>query len=206
MLTEIGAAVGTFAGLTWFGVNVAPAVVGLIGVSPVDHGLPGELAWTLVIATAALGTLWLERGGYQRLGASACGGLCFAWLALLALPSTFLPAAVASTSVLAVPVTISHLYFAACVILAAWLALFGGLERISLDATTFLPTALLALGGSLGVLLVDAIVADGFVTVTAPVPAHVTLAIVALGWQALVLCALVAGPWSLERTQQTPLG
>lgn len=194
MLGQIGAAVGTFTALIWFAVNVTPAAIELAGTSPVDFGVPDVLAWVLVIAATTVATIWLERGGYQRLGASPRSGRSIAWLALLVVPVCFLPSAIVSVRLVATPV-VPHVYFAGCVIVAAWLVRFDGLDR-----QPFRLAAVLALVGAACVFALDVFAAS------LPVSTDLLVVTVAIGWQLLVFSPFFVSEPTLERLYEARTG
>lgn len=136
VLVELGAAVGTFVGLAWAASNAAMAIDGEFGGSIGERSAPvvPEVAvWAGVFGVAVGGTLWLERGGYRRLGANATGGIDFAWLSVVALPATFLPGAYALSLLVDPPAGAANLYPLGCALVGARLAFYGGLERLRLD-------------------------------------------------------------------------
>lgn len=161
MLAEIGAAVGTFLVLTWFTINTVTAVVRLLGVSTTDARLPEIGVWVAILAVAAVGTIWLERGGYHRLRADATAGGDFAWLAICYLPFTFLPAGYALFLLVDLPIAVVHLYLVACVLVAGWLAFYDGLERIGVGTAQFGWAFLSAFAASIAVVVLTSTVPIG---------------------------------------------
>ncbi|RQG92107.1 hypothetical protein [Natrarchaeobius chitinivorans] len=192
MLLEIGAAIGTFVGLSWFGANAALAVVRGVGTSPADAGVPEEAVWFGILVAASLGTIWLERSGYRTIRANPAGGGEFARLSVCYLPVTFLPAGYALSSVVGGSGLVVNLYLIACVLVGGWLSFYGGLERLDVTSAYFVRTFLLVFCSAVflavaGVLLPVSDVLRVFVRT--PVLGGATLALFALAGQILVLFA-----------------
>lgn len=151
MLAAIGAAVGTFVVLTWLAINSVTVIARLFDSSAGSARLPEIGVWVLILAVAAGGTIWLERGGYRRLRADATAGGDAAWLALCYLPGTFLPAGYALFLLADLPVVVVHLYLVACVLVAGWLAFYDGLDRLGVGTQRFGWTCLVVFVAALAV-------------------------------------------------------
>ncbi|WP_135820502.1 hypothetical protein [Halostella litorea] len=114
------------------------AVTGaLVGV-PAEAGLPtAAVATGGALAVWALAS-WLDDGGYDRLGADRDGATGFFWLLVLYLPYGSLPTLAALDRLLDLP---ADLVLPATVWaltpVAAWLAFYGGLDRLGLDGRVF---------------------------------------------------------------------
>lgn len=192
MLAEIGAAVGTFVGLTWLTGNTVTATVRLLGVSTIDAWIPETGVWIGILCVAAVGTVWLERGGYRRLGADASAGGDFAWLSLCYLPVTFLPTGYALSIFVDLPPVVVHLYLVACALSAGWLAFYGGFERLGITAAqfswAFLAVFATAVAGAVLAALFPIGIQPALETAFgARVPAEAGLAAIALFGQGLTL-------------------
>ncbi len=81
---------------------------------------------------------WLDNGGYERLGAASDGAGTFFWLVVLYLPWGFLPTLAAVDRLVVLPYDI---FLPATVAsfspVAAWLAFYGGADRLGVDSSTF---------------------------------------------------------------------
>ena len=191
MLAEIGAAVGTFAALTWLTGNAVVAAVRLLGVSAGSR-IPEAGVWIGILCLAAVGTIWLERGGYRRLRADPTAGGDFAWLSLCYLPVTFLPAAYAASALVELPAVVANLYLVACVLVAGWLSFYGGLERLGVTAAQFGRAFLAAFVPAAAAAVLASLVPVGIGAVLETLPgprppAEAVLAALALLGQGLVL-------------------
>lgn len=163
MLAEIGAAVGTFLVLTWLTINTVTVAVRLLGISTADARLPEIGVWVAILAVAAGGTIWLERGGYRRLRADATAGGDVAWLGLFYLPVTFLPAGYALFLLVDLPIAVVHLYLVACVLVAGWLAFYDGLERLGVGTQRFGWTCLVVFVAAIAVAVLTSLIPVGSV-------------------------------------------
>lgn len=192
LLAEVGGAVGTFLVLSWLAINVVRAGERALGASLVAAGLPALGVWLLVLAVAVAATIRLERGGYRRLGAATDAGLEFALLSVLCLPWALFPTAYALSAVVDGPALLTNGYFVGCVLLGAWLALYGGRERLGLDRSQFVRAAAVALAALVGVWAVDSVIhatVDLAALAGARIGADATRVTVGLAWQAVVLVA-----------------
>ncbi|WP_049922034.1 hypothetical protein [Halopiger djelfimassiliensis] len=154
---EIGRALGTLAGTTWFSVNALMAGTRLSGVEPTDAGLPEESAWLFVFAVAAGATIWLEQRGYERIRADTTGGGAFGLLSVFYLPFAFLPAGYALAVSVGWPPAFVNMYLLGCVLVAGWLAFYGGLDRLGLEVTHFGRAFVTVLGLMVAAVVVDAL-------------------------------------------------
>ena len=136
VLADANRAFGTFVGLLWICLLAGLLVARAAALASTELTGPTELGWAAAFVAAALGTMWLEDGGYERFGADPDGGATFAWLAVVFVPLAFLPSRFALESLtglggldplLALPTTV----------VAGWLALYGGLERLDLATADF---------------------------------------------------------------------
>ncbi|NGM68327.1 hypothetical protein G6M89_04765 [Natronolimnobius sp. AArcel1] len=137
MLAEIGAAVGTFVALTWLAGHLVTASSHFLTWSAADTRVPDVGVWIAVLTATAVGTIWLEHGGYRRLSAKPNAGRAFAWLGVCYLPVVFLPAGYALWLAIDGPAVAVNLYLIGCVVCASWLAFYGGLERLQLRTAQF---------------------------------------------------------------------
>jgi len=123
----------TFAG----GCYLLAAGSALVGV-PAEPPVP--VAAAAVVAALAVWGLasWLDDTGYERLGADPDGATAFFWLLVLYLPWGLLPTLAALDRLLDLPADLvlpATVY--ALTPVAAWLAFYGGLDRLGLDGDDF---------------------------------------------------------------------
>ncbi|MFP8952042.1 hypothetical protein ACLI4Z_03580 [Natrialbaceae archaeon A-arb3/5] len=137
MLTEIGAAVGTFVGVAWLAANVAALGTHGSRAASAEPAVPDAVVWLCVLGVASLGTVWLERDGYRRLSADPTGGSDFAWLSVFYLPITFFPTGYALAQLGGSSEAVASAYLIACTALGGWLAFYGGLDRLGVRTQHF---------------------------------------------------------------------
>lgn len=131
VLADAGRAFGTFVGLLWVCLLAGLLVARAAALAPSDPSGPVELGWAAAFVAAALGTTWLEGGGYERFGADPDGGPLFAWLAIVVVPLAVLPARYAVGLVLGSGV-LDPLLAVPTTLFAGWLAFYDGFERLGL--------------------------------------------------------------------------
>lgn len=204
---EILAAVGTFVLLSWTGVHLV-RTLDPAAVVAADAVVPELWRWVAVLTLAAALTIWLERGGYRRLGADPTGGGTAAVLAVVSLPLSVVPAGIALSSLGLRSGSIVNSFLLGCVAVACWLALYDGLERLDLESRQFLVAGASASLPPIAVAVVDTLVGLGDVLSTVVEPdllIAVTVAL-AVGWQLVVIVLAFLRPVSLEnrRPQFTP--
>ncbi|ELY54019.1 hypothetical protein [Natronolimnohabitans innermongolicus] len=137
VVADTSRAFGTFVGLLWLCVLVGIVATRAVDTASVQFVGPVELLWAATFVVAALGTTWLEGGGYERLGADPDGGPTFAWLVVLFVPLAFLPLWLASTRLLGEPTVPNIPFVLFATLLSGWLAFYGGLERLDLESDDF---------------------------------------------------------------------
>ncbi len=154
LLTDLGRAFGTAVGVAGVTILVGVTVARLAGVTTADleSVAPLEVVGVGVLVLAVGLASWLEDGGYERLGADPTGGARFAWLAFFYLPLAVLPLRVAlGATTTSGPTGVATLSVQlGCVALAAWLSLYGGLDRLGLETRHVGHAALAGVG--LGIL------------------------------------------------------
>lgn len=169
--------------------NLARAVDVYTGVGPSDAGISRGAAFVgAILLVGALAT-WLQAGGYERLGADRSGLGEFVALGLVGLPFSLLPA-VAAVSVLVGTVPAARsLYQLGCALVAAWLGLYGGLDRLDLDADLFSWAPIYVLAGALLLGVVEALFAVSTVDESLPgwLRSDAVLAVVLFAGQLLAL-------------------
>ncbi|ARS90017.1 hypothetical protein [Natrarchaeobaculum aegyptiacum] len=203
---EILAAIGTFVLLSWTGLHLV-RTLDVAVTATIDAAVPELWRWVVVLAVAAALTIWLERGGYRRLGADPTGGGTAALLAVVSLPLSVLPVGIVIASLGALPAALVNPFLLGCVAIACWLALYDGLDRLDLESSQFLVAAALACCPLLAVAVADALFGLGgaVTTVTASDLATVVTVVLAAGWQTVVLVLAFVRPVSVgERRPAFP--
>lgn len=117
------------------------------GVEPSDVGLSASALFVPGILVTGAVAAWLEVGGFERLRADPSAASEFVALGLVQLPFSFLPAAYAASVLLGEPLGLQSVYAVGCVLAAAWASLYGGLDRIGVDADVFAWTPVYVLLG-----------------------------------------------------------
>ncbi|WP_121821689.1 hypothetical protein [Halostella salina] len=101
-------------------------------------GVPTVAVAVLAAVVAWLAADWLDRTGYERLGADPDGATSFFWLLVLYLPYGLLPTLAALDRLLGLPAAlVLPAAVSALTPVAAWLAFYGGLDRLGLDGGDF---------------------------------------------------------------------
>lgn len=136
VIADAGRAFGTFAGLLSVCLLAGLLVARAAALASAELTGPAELGLAAAFVAAALGTMWLEDGGYERFGADPDGGPTFAWLAIVAVPLAALPARYALGLLIGSGV-LDPLFALPTTLFAGWLAFYGGLERLGLTAGDF---------------------------------------------------------------------
>ena len=134
VIADAGRAFGTFAGLLSVCLLGGLLVARVAALASTELAGPTELGLATAFVVAALGTMWLEDGGYERFGADPDGGPTFAWLAIVAVPLATLPARYA-LGLLIGSGALDPLFALPTTLFAGWLAFYGGFERLDLTAS-----------------------------------------------------------------------
>lgn len=202
---EILAAVGTFVVLLWTGVHLVRTLEASVGVALTPAVVPELWRWVVLLALAAVLTIWLERRGYRRLGADPAGGWTAAVLAVVSLPLSVLPIGIALSALGVLSASVLPPFLLACVAVAGWLALYGGLERLGLESGQFLFAAALACVPPVAIVVTDALVDLGSVAAALAEPTLLTAAtvVLAIGWQVVVIVFSFVRPVSIDRRRPT---
>lgn len=148
--------------------NLVGAVDVYTGVGPSDAGIPDPAAFVGGILLVGVVATWLEAGGYERLGADRTALGEFVALGLVGLPFSLLPTAAAISVVVGTVPAARSLYQLGCALAAAWLTLYGGLDRRDLDADLFLWAPIYVLAGVLVLFGAEVLLAVS--TAAEPVP------------------------------------
>ncbi|WP_436346007.1 hypothetical protein [Natronorubrum sp. FCH18a] len=155
VLADAGRAFGTFVGLLWGCLLAGLVGARAVALSSYDLVVPPEFGWVALFVVAALGTTWLEGGGYERFGADPDGGATLAWLAIFFVPLAFLPTRLAFGFLTGLQ-ALDYLFALATTLCSGWLAFYGGLERLGLAPDDFLRVVVYAV--ALGAIPVGAVV------------------------------------------------
>lgn len=202
---EILAAIGTFVLLSWTGVHLV-RTLDRSAATAIGAVVPELWRWVAVLAVATALTIWLERGGYHRLGADPTGGGTAAVLAVVSLPLSVVPVGIALSILGLLSIPLANSFLLVCVGLAGWLALYDGLERLGLESGQFLVAGTLASVPAVTAAVTDALFGLGAVVTTVAEPNLVTAVAVAfgMGWQGTVIVLAFVRPVSVAGRWPSP--
>lgn len=151
-LTELKRSFTLFAGIAVVLFAGAIAVVQLLDV-PVRALDSGSRMWAFgmgILITAFCCTIWLEEGGFERLGADPTAGGQFVWLAMLYVPLAVLPLRAVAGEVGARTATVDLLVVLGSMGLAGWLSFFRGLAILGIEPRHVGHVAVASLVGVVG--------------------------------------------------------
>lgn len=152
VLADLKRSFGLFAGIAVVLFTGAIAVVQLLEV-PLSALDSGSRMWAFgmaILIAAFCSTVWLEEGGFERLGSDPAAGGQFVWLALLYVPLATLPLRGAAGEFGARTATVDLLIVLGSMILAGWLSFFRGLAMLGIEPRHVGHVAVASLVGVVG--------------------------------------------------------